>query len=246
MNKPITTVFCAVWSGDKDRHRLLEQHYENLRRQSSAVDIVYIFDNGDLPPADLPARKIACSQPLTIYEAWNLALAACQTPCVMNLNLDDRLCTDAVGLLEENLQRESAALIGGDWKICYSQDETNDVGRSYPAASLPFEPQWPPRHGTRTRLGSGTANRGTFGPATLWRLECHIGVPRYPYRTTKGTKITGISDSIWWDIVMRHLKLKASRLPTIIGNYHSHPESQAEFRNSNEHEMLKDQMVSLV
>jgi len=246
MTTPNTTVFCAVWSGDKDRHALLEQHYENLRRQTVGLDIIYIFDNGDSPPKDLPAKKIACSQALTIYEAWNVALAACQTPCVMNLNLDDRLCTNAVELLEENLQRESAALIGGDWNICYSQDETNGVGPCYRAEALPFEPSWPPPHGTRTRLGSGTGHRGTFGPATLWRLECHIGVPRYPYRTTTGTKITGISDSIWWDIVIRHLKLKVCRLPMVIGNYFSHPESQAEFRNTNEHEMLKDQMVSLV
>ena len=242
----ITTVFCAVWSGDKDRHALLEQHLDNLRRQTSRVDIVYIFDSGDSPPRDLPARTIACSQALTIYEAWNMALAACQTPYVMNLNLDDRLCTNAVEMLEQNAQKENAALIGGDWKICYSQEETNRVGACFPAETLPFVPQWPPLAGTDTRLGSGTGHRGTFGPATLWRLECHIGVPRYPYRTTAGTKITGISDSIWWDIVTRHLKLKASRLPMVIGHYYSHPASQAEFRNINEHAMLKDQMVSLV
>ena len=85
MKKPVTTVFCAVWSGDPDRHALLRQHHENLRRQSTAVELVYIFDNDDPPPGDLEARRIGCSQPLTIYEAWNLALAACQTPYVLSL-----------------------------------------------------------------------------------------------------------------------------------------------------------------
>ncbi len=246
MKKPVTTVFCAVWSGDPDRHALLEQHVENLRRQTSAVELVYIFDNDDAAPKDLPARRIVCSQPLTIYEAWNLALASCQTPYVMNLNLDDRLCTDAVEKLEQSVQQEGASLIGGDWKICYTQEETNAVGACYPAASVPFDPSWPPPRGVPTRLGSGTGQRGTYGPATLWRLDCHVSVPRYPYRTTLGTKINGISDSIWWDIITRHLKRKACRLPLVIGNYYSHPESQAEFRNANEQELLKDQMVSLV
>jgi hypothetical protein len=246
MKPPATTVFCAVWNGDRDRRALLEQHYENLCRQSVPVEIVYVFDNGDAPPRDLPVRRIVCSDPLTIYEAWNLALAACQTPYVMNLNLDDRLCTDAVERLEAQAQREGAALVGGDWRICYSQEDANRTGVCEAAAVLPFDPRWPPPAGTVTRLGSGTGNRGTYGPATLWRLDCHVGIPRYPYRTTAGTKITGISDSIWWDLLIRHLKLKTSRLPWIIGNYYSHPESQAEFRNLDEHERLKDQSVSLV
>ena len=246
MKKPITTVFCAVWSGDKDRHALLKRHHENLRQQTSNVDIVYVFDNDDRPPPELPALKLSCSQPLTIYEAWNLALAACRTPYVMNLNLDDRLNTDAVETLEASIQREGASLVGGDWNICYSQEETDRVASCYPAANLPFDPSWPPSRGTRTRLGSGTGNRGTYGPATLWRLDCHVGIPRYPYRTTTDIPITGIADAVWWDILVQHLKRKVARVPTVIGNYHSHPESQAEFRNVNEHAMLKDQMISLV
>lgn len=246
MDTAMTTVFCAVWSGDTDRATLLRQHVENLRRQTVPVEIVYVFDNGDTPPKDLPARTIACSQPLTIYEAWNIALAACQTPYVMNLNLDDRLCVDAVEVLQGGAQREGAWLIGGDWNICYTQEDTNRVERCYPASTVPFATAWPPPHGTPTRLGSGTGNRGTLGPATLWRLDCHVGVPRYPYRTTTNTKIRGISDSVWWDIVIQHLKKKAVRVPLIVGNYYSHPSSQAEFRNLNEHAMLKDQTVSLV
>lgn len=246
MKKPITTVFCAVWSGDKDRHALLEQHYANLRNQTSPVEVIYVFDNDDVPPRDLPALKLTSSQPMTIYEAWNLALAACRTPYVMNLNLDDRLCTDAVETLETAIQRENAALAGGEWQICYSQDDTNRVGACFPAMDLPFEAGWPPVKGTRTRLGSGTGNRGTYGPATLWRLDCHVGMPRYPYRTTTDIRINGISDAVWWDILIQHLKRKVIRVPMVIGNYHSHPESQAEFRNANEHALLKDQMISLV
>jgi hypothetical protein len=246
MPAPATTVFCAAWSGDPDRHALLERHYENLCRQSVPVEIVYVFDSGDAPPRDLPVRKISSSEPLTIYEAWNLALASCQTTYVMNLNLDDRLCADAVERLEEQARRDDAALVGGDWRICYSQEDTDRPGLCVPAGTLDFDPRWPPPTGLATRLGSGTGQRGTYGPATLWRLDCHVGMPRYPYRTVQGTKIRSISDSLWWDMVIRLLKRKASRLPWIIGNYHSHPQTQAEFRVASEHDLLARETVSLV
>lgn len=246
MKNPITTVFCAVWSGDESRHELLFQHYENVSIQTSDVEVVYVFDNNDSPPRNLPGRKLICNYPLTIYEAWNVALAACHTPYVMNLNLDDRLYVDSVEMLEEAIQAEEGALVGGDWKICYSQDEANLVENCYAAESIPFLPQWPPVKGSITRLGSGTGSRGTYGPATLWRLDCHVGAPRYPYRTEKGTKIRSIADSIWWNIIQNHLKLKMLRLPMIIGNYYSHPETQAEFRNQNEHELLRNQLVSKI
>jgi hypothetical protein len=225
-----TSVICAVWHGEADRHRLLEGHARNLSRQTVPVEPIYIFDGRDEPPASIPGHKVVAHENLSIYQAWNVGLAMVSTPFVMNLNLDDRLAPDAVELLEHTLLSQNAALVGGDWRICYSQEETDSVDPVFPADQLPFAPAWPPSAGTRTRLGSGTGERGTLGPATLWRMDTHIGAPRYPWRLTDGTVIKVIADLCWWNLVTGHLKKKAVRIADVIGNYHSHPNTQAEFR----------------
>jgi hypothetical protein len=241
-----TSVICAVWHGDANRHRLLEGHAENLSKQTVPVEPVYVFDGRDEPPAAIPGRKVVAHDNLSIYQAWNVALAMVETPFVMNLNLDDRLAPNAVELLEGILLRENAALVGGEWKICYSQQETDAVTPCFPADELPFVREWPPQPGTRTRLGSGTGERGTLGPATLWRMDTHIGVPRYPWRFPDGSLIKVIGDSCWWTLVTQHLKKKAVRMADVIGNYHSHPGEQAEFRGpSNETALMNSLGVSL-
>ncbi|MBS0417188.1 MAG: FkbM family methyltransferase [Proteobacteria bacterium] len=244
---PRTSVICAVWHGDANRHRLLEGHVENLAKQTVPIEPVYIFDGRDEPPAGLPGRKVVVHENMSIYQAWNVGLAMVGTPFVMNLNLDDRLAPDAVEHLENALIREGAALVGGDWKICYSQAETDAVAPCYPAAELPFAAQWPPPPGTRTRLGSGTGERGTLGPATLWRMDAHVGAPRYPWRFPDGTIVKVIGDMCWWTLVTQLLKKKAVRLADVIGHYHSHPGEQAEFRGpSNETALMNALGLSLL
>jgi len=132
------TVFCAVWHQDPRRHALLKAHRENLRRQSRPVEVVYVFDGGDVAPEGLEAQTIAANGPLTIYQAWNLALAAVRTPLVMNLNLDDRLAPDAVEKLAADLKAQDAVLAGGDWRICYSQEETDAVSPCLPGRRFLF------------------------------------------------------------------------------------------------------------
>jgi hypothetical protein len=149
---------------------------------------------------------------------------------VMNLNLDDRLGPDAVEQLEKALLKEGATLVGGDWNIRYSQADTDKVEPCYPASRLPYVSTWPPKAGTVTRLGSGTGENGTLGPATIWRMDAHISVPRYPWRFQDGSLIQGIADLAWWEILHNRLRKKVGRLPMVIGNYHSHPNEQAEFR----------------
>ena len=242
-----TSVICAVWHGDVNRHRLLEGHAENLSRQTVPIEPIYIFDGRDEPPASLPGRKVVVHENMSIYQAWNVGLAMVATPFVMNLNLDDRLATDAVEQLENASIREGAALVGGDWKICYSQQETDAVSRCFPADQLPFATQWPPPPGTRTRLGSGTGERGTLGPATLWRMDAHVGAPRYPWRFPDGTIVKVIGDMCWWTLVTQLLKKKAVRLADVIGHYHSHPGEQAEFRGpSNETALMNALGVSIL
>jgi len=246
MTKPKTTVICAVWSQDPKRHTLLAQHQENLLKQTRATHMVYVFDQADQPPDFLQGTKIVCSSQLSIYEAWNIALSACRTEYVMNLNLDDRLNIDAVELFEESIESLGADLIGGDWKICYSQETTNAVTNCYGAEALPFVNEWPPVEGTKTRLGSSVSERGTYGPATMWRLDAHISMPRYPYRTSNGELIQGISDAIWWGLLENNFAKKLVKLPIIVGNYYSHPSEQAEFRNLNEWDLVNKSNISLI
>jgi FkbM family methyltransferase len=242
-----TSVICAVWHGDPQREQLLAGHAANLSAQTVRIESVYVFDGRDVPPESIPGRKIVVHEDLSIYQAWNVGLALVDTPFVMNLNLDDRLAPDAVERLEAALLEQGAALAGGDWKVCYSQDSTDAVEACYPAERLPFIADWPPRFGTRTRIGSGTGERGTFGPATIWRMDAHIGAPRYPWRLPDGTTLKIAGDAGWWLLVMNHLKKKTVRLPQIIGNYHSRPESQAEFRAPQDETKLLDQLgISLL
>jgi hypothetical protein len=242
-----TSVICAVWHGDPDRERLLAGHAANLSRQSVPIELIYAFDGADAPPESIPGRKIVVHESLSIYQAWNVALALVATPFVINLNLDDRLAPDAIERLENVLAKEGAALAAGDWKVCYSQPATDAVESCYPADRLPFLPAWPPAPGSITRLGSGTGERATFGPATLWRMDAHLGAPRYPWRLPDGTLLKVIGDAGWWMLLAGHLKKKLVRLPEIVGNYHSHPDSQAEFRAPQAESALLNQLgISLL
>ncbi len=230
---PRTTVITAVWHKDPKRWDLLRGHQENLRALHAPVDVIYVFDNGEQAPDWLEAKSISLKQPATIYQAWNAALSQVETPLVMNLNLDDRLAPDAVGMLEVGILQENAAMVGGDWNIRFTQEETDAVRPAYPASELPFDNHWPPRHGVETRLGSGSGDRGTFGPAVMWRMDTHIGAPRYPWRFADGTVILNHGGDLgWWMLVQNHLHKKAARLPYVIGNYYSHPGEQLDFRSS--------------
>ncbi len=246
--KPLarTTVFCAVWHEDEKRFDLLRGHAENLAGQTVPVDCIYVFDGADKPPSWLHGRAVSVREPLSIYQAWNVALSLVATPLAMNLNLDDRLAPDAVELLEREVQRTGAMLAGGEWKICYSQAATDAVERCYPASRLPFVQDWPPQPGTATRLGSGTGERGTYGPATVWRMDAHIGAPRYPWRLCEGSLIRVAGDLAWWTMLTGNPRTKVVRLPIVIGNYHSHPNDQAEFRAAEEGALFVEPGVALL
>ena len=226
-----TSVICAVWSGDAKRADLLRGHIANLARQTVPVEPIYVFDGNDKIPPWVKGRAVASREKLSLYQAWNVALSLVETPFVMNLNLDDRLAVDAVETLERALGDSDAALVGGEWNITYSQKETDTIERCYPAELLPSVADWEQRGpGVRTRLGSGTGEQGTYGPATMWRLDAHIGAPRYPWRFPEGTVMRSAADAAWWLILGDHLKRKLLRLPVVIGNYHYHPKEQAQYR----------------
>jgi hypothetical protein len=241
-----TTIICAVWHQDPLRHRLLQGHQANLNAQTVPVERIYVFDHGDQPPSDLQGKTLVASSSLSIYEAWNLALPLVRTPYVMNLNLDDRLAPDAVEQLQVAIE-QGADLVGGDWQICFSQAKSDSVTPCSPAESVPFVQVWPPQPDQPTRLGSGTGERGTLGPACLWLTSLHQEFSRYPWRFGDGTLIKSVGDIAWWMLLEAHGK-QLVRLPQIIGNYHSHPEAQAEFRHGslNEEQRLMDVGIELI
>jgi hypothetical protein len=77
-------------------------------------------------------------------------------------------------------------------------------------------------------------------------MDAHIGAPRYPWRFPDGTLVKVIGDMCWWALVTKHLQKKAVRIADVIGNYHSHPHSQAEFRGpANETALMQALGVSL-
>ncbi len=243
---PRTSVFCAVWHRDPNRAELLRGHAANLARQTAPVDPIYVFDGGDEPPSWLEGRAVSVREELSIYQAWNVALSLVATPLAMNLNLDDRLAPDAIEFLELQILRTGALVAGGDWKVCHSQQETDDVAPCYPAEQIPFVGDWPPRRETRTRLGSGTRDRGTLGPATIWRMEAHIGIPRFPWRLRDGTLIQSAGDLAWWKLLVANPNHKILSIPMVIGNYHSHPQDQAEFRSADERPFFNDPGISIL
>lgn len=235
--EPRTTVFCAVWHKDPKRFELLKGHQKCLDDQSVPVARVYVFDNGDTPPDWLKGNVVVTREPLGLYEAWNVALNLARTPYVMNLNLDDRLNPEAAAFYEKVLD-SGADLVGGDWCICFSQEETDAVESCIASSRLPFRPEWPPKPGLRVRLGSGTGERGTYGPACGWRMDLHREVPRFPWQFGDRSPIRIIGDSVWWGILKSMGKV-VKRLPVIVGRYHSHPGEQAEFTHSAEAETGK-------
>ncbi len=239
-----TTVFCAVWNADPARHELLRGHIECLRRQSVPIDVVYVFDNNDRPPSWLDATAVTSRRPLSIYQAWNVAIQHCSTEYVMNLNLDDRLAPDAIETMEDFADANQAGLVAGEWNIRYCQEDTDEVKEAYRASALPFESPWPPQPGTVTRLGSGSGHRGTLGPATLWRRDLHDKAP-YPWQFASGEPIRIVGDLAWWTIIRKHLEVPVVRIPLVIGNYHSHPGEQAEFRTHDEHHDLSSQGIQM-
>lgn len=238
-NRPTVTVFCAVWHKQPNKLELLRSHWDNIKQQSIPVEPCYIFDNGDTAPDWLNAPWHSFSKPLTIYEAWAAGVALSRTRFVMNLNMDDRLATDAVDLMLRGLRAQNASLIGGEWIIDFDCNFQNERFSSSDVQSTKYAPDWPPvplAEGERLRLGSGMAERGTFGPATLWDLE---KTERwYPSYFGNREPILSIGDSIFWTY-LRSNGHRLARLPRVVGRYYSSPDAQAEFRPHNDNESLR-------
>lgn len=245
------TVICAVWHRQQDKDPLLRGHLANLIA-AGAARIIYVFDAADRPPEWLrgsgrtSVSYVSVSDPLSIYQAWNVALSMVTSALVMNLNVDDRLAGDAIDRMSSPFDQDPEVfLVGGDWRVCFSDAEADAVVTTQPISALAFCPEWPPVPGHPTRLGSGDGARQTHGPACMWRLEAHRRMPRYPYRFADGSLIRIVGDAIWWHAIEHLMRKKIKRLPLILGNYRSHPETQAEFRHSAAEELQKQNIAMM-
>jgi hypothetical protein len=230
------TVFCAVWHRQRSKIEWLRSHYENLLRQSVPVRIIYVFDGGDTPPDWLNADVYVFSDPVAIYEAWSAAVGLCSTSWVMNLNIDDRLATNAIELLLGAARSSSASLVCGEWEIEFGTDRVGSLFSAPTSVDTHFKPDWPPQVASGLRLGSGTGERKTFGPATLWNID-KVG-KYYPSNFSNGEAIKSIGDALFWSLLQRTNE-RVIRLPMVIGRYLSDPNEQAEFRQHNDWESLK-------
>ena len=237
----VATVFCAVWHKQPRKEELLRSHWENLKRQTVRVEPCYIFDNGDTPPDWLDAPWHSFQAPLTIYEAWSAGVALSTTRFVMNLNLDDRLADNAVQALVGHALATNASLVGGEWGIWFDDDHLLEPFQLTDLYNSHFKRDWPPKRAMDLRLGSGTGERGTFGPATLWDVS-QTG-KLYPTHFANGEPILSIGDAIFWNLIKRK-GLVRERLPMLIGRYLSDPSRQAEFRKNNDIENLREHGIS--
>ena len=176
-----------------------------------------------------------------------MALSLVATPLAMNLNLDDRLAPDAVEMLELELLKNRAVAAGGEWKICYSQAET-DRGRTLLSGPSP-----PLRAGLAAQAGHAHAPRQRDGQPRHARPRHHMA-DGGAYRNAPLSLA-----SARWNAAARRRRsrlvaaserdnpnFKVLAVPMVIGNYHSHPEGQAEFRHADERALLGDPGVSLM
>ena len=235
LGAPEVTVFCAVWSKDKNKDLLLRSHSLNLRNQTRSIFPLYIFDDGDVPEYfEMP--HVVCLDPLTIYEAWNLAVKLAPTEYVLNLNLDDRLFSNSVALMQDFLEASESDLVGGEWLIDFASPRHYVDDMRVDVSQTTFLPDWPPREAKNLRLGSGTNERGTFGPSTIWKKSTTGS--GYPHLFSNGEQIRSIGDALFWHS-LKQAGRKLKKMPLLVGTYHSDASNQAEFRSHHDHEYVK-------
>ena len=239
LGAPQVTVFCAAWSKEKNKDVLLRSHSLNLRQQTHSIFPLYIFDDGDVPE-DFGMPHVVCLDPLTIYEAWNLAVKLAPTEYVLNLNLDDRLFSNSVALLQDFLEASNSDLVGGEWLIDFALPRQCVDDMRLELSQTNFSPEWPPCATKHLRLGSGTGERGTYGPSTMWRKS--TTGQGYPHVFANKEKIKSIGDALFWQS-LRKASRTLKRIPLLIGVYHSEAPAQAEFRHHNDYEHVQQGLL---
>lgn len=235
---PQTTVVTAVWSKDIKRWDLMSQHLENLLSLTTPVRPLYILECGDTPPPEFTDHCVTFDQRLSIYQAWDYGTRIATTELAMNLNLDDRLRRNALEFLQRPFEVPSTLCVGGEWAIQFDVSQTEETRFVESPSLYKYQSDWPPKFvGSPLRLGS-SGERGTLGPATVWRRAL-FDIIRFPTRFGNGDLIESIGDACFWRLCYQINPKSIIRVPLIIGDYYSDPETQAEFRHGDESNKLK-------
>ena len=238
--KAKSTIFCAVYSKDPSRYRLIEEHFENILRVNSGPQPLYVFEDNDFVPDFVKPYAVVLNKAVTIYEAWRVATHICQTKFIGNLNLDDRFTDGGFEAMESALERSNFDLVGGEWLIDikdFSETKKGELTCTFDLSNYRRIQAWPPEKRHDQILGSGISQNGSFGPATLWRSKIHDQID-YPTRFHNGQKILSMGDSCFWRKLARG-GYRIGRLPALVGVYNSDPLNQAEFRETDDRKNIR-------
>ena len=213
--KAKSTIFCAVYSKDPSRYRLIEEHFENILRVNSGPQPLYVFEDNDFVPDFVKPYAVVLNKAVTIYEAWRVATHICQTKFIGNLNLDDRFTDGGFEAMESALERSNFDLVGGEWLIDikdFSETKKGELTCTFDLSNYRRIQAWPPE-------------------------KRHDQID-YPTRFQNGQKILSMGDSCFWTKLARG-GYRIGRLPALVGVYNSDPLNQAEFRQNNDQKNYK-------
>lgn len=154
--KRVTAIVSAYYADE-----YIEGRIENLLEQTEKVDIVAVAQKGS-KEAEILARYPQVVTILTddipgVYEAWNIAIKASNTPYITNANSDDRLAPHALKKMADILDKESTySLVYPDVAIV-EEIGGNPVG----------EYRW-------NEGGLKDLIKGCFvGPMPMWKASLH-------------------------------------------------------------------------
>jgi hypothetical protein len=228
MNEDITVV-CSAWHKQQHLDQYFRQHSQALLRQTIPVKIIYVCDGGMSLEAPGPGvTMVTVSEGIRTAEAFNLGLALANTPFFATLNIDDFFFRNALEVQVGAMKQIGCDAFYGDWEVRFTTE--GDIERDcFGLEQLRPCLDWPPEKAPGLRLGNGDGQRGTWGPAPIFRTEAIRSVGGFPKTFGDGTPIPTIIDFIVWHRMLEARKT-VSRGELVVGSYYSNPETQQEFR----------------
>lgn len=142
----------------------------------------------------------------TVYGAWNRGIKAASGKYITNANTDDRLRSDALEILANELEKHSdIALVYADFFITNFENMTIN---SYIRCGYSIKPDFSPDimlHGCH------------MGPQPMWRKEIHDEIGYFD------EKLTAAGDYEFWCRTATKYKMK--HIPEFLGLYYNNQES---------------------
>lgn len=215
---PTTTAILDVRPGLADRDEKVRAWHLALDRQTRQGDFerITVFSAGEKPTDGIPGSVITSDKPINTGQAYNLALAAMNTPYVLILPINDRLFDGALAQMQENLD-QGAPWIGGDWIVATTPEAQNRIERTMSNTAFDAVRSWPPAEGVRARLGNTTEHTNWVGPAFLYQNYLHGRFGRFPWRFGDMTLLPGYEAEVWCKTIAAN-NIDLTVLPKVLGN----------------------------